>query len=75
MSKLTLSIDGEVVARAKRFAEERGTSVSKLVERYLQRLTTATESRPEPPVLSRLRGTLAGAGVEAHRRHLEEKYR
>ena len=61
MSRLSLSIDEEVVARAKRLAEEQGTSVSKLVERYLQRLTTATESRTEPPVLSRLRGK-DGAG-------------
>ena len=75
MSKLTLSVDEQVIARAKRFAEKHGTSVSSLVERYLDRLTSPPEPGPEPPVLSRLRGLLANADTEGHRHHLEEKYR
>ena len=35
MTKLTLSVDARVVARAKRYARARGTSVSGLVERML----------------------------------------
>ena len=35
MAKLTLSVDEEVVRGAKRYAAARGTSVSRLVERYL----------------------------------------
>ena len=35
MSKLTLSVDVEVIARAKLFAEKRGISVSRLVEQFL----------------------------------------
>ncbi len=35
MSKLTLSVDGEVVARAKCHAKRRGVSVSQMVEAYL----------------------------------------
>jgi len=35
MPKLTLSVDAEVVARAKRYARAQGTSVSGLVEKLL----------------------------------------
>jgi predicted HicB family RNase H-like nuclease len=35
MAKLTLSVDGRVVRRAKEYAKRRGVSVSKMVETYL----------------------------------------
>jgi hypothetical protein len=76
VAKLTLSVDGEVVERAKRFAEQHGTSLSALVERYLDLLTRQVAvATDQPPVLARLRGILAGADPDAHRRHLERKYR
>ena len=43
-TKLTLSIDPEVVARAKEEAQRRGTSVSDMVETYL-----AVVSKPDEP--------------------------
>ena len=39
MPKLTLSVDEKVVRGAKRYAAARGTSVSRLVERYLDLLS------------------------------------
>jgi uncharacterized protein DUF6364 len=75
MAKVTLSIDERVVARAKRFAAGRGISVSKLVEQYLDMVSRPPRPPEETPVLARLRGSLAGARVEDHRRHLERKYR
>jgi hypothetical protein len=77
MPKLTLSVDPDVVARAKRLAAERGTSVSALVERYLDRLTREPapgDAEAGPPVLARLRGILRGVDPEEHLRHLERKY-
>mgnify|MGYP000944371600 FL=1 len=38
--KLTLSIDNQIVERAKRYAKNRNISLSKLIERYLEFLTT-----------------------------------
>jgi Family of unknown function (DUF6364) len=75
MAKLTLKVDDSVVARAKRLAERRGTSVSQLVELYLDFLTRPPRPTAETPVLARLRGVIAGADPAEHRRHLERKYR
>ena len=83
MAKLTLSVDEAVVERAKEIARRRGTSVSALVERYLDALARpgGAPARDEgaglPPVTARLVGLLRGAKVdrETYRRYLEEKYR
>lgn len=75
MSKLTLSVDDRVIGRAKRFAARRGTSVSRLVESYLELVSRPAGDTVSAPVLSRLRGSLSGAEPAEHRRHLERKYR
>jgi hypothetical protein len=78
MAKLTLSVDEAVVERAKEFARRRGTSVSALVERYLDALAQpGGDSATLPPVTARLVGLLRGAKVdrETYRRYLDEKYR
>jgi len=79
MNKLTLSVDKDVVRRAKRYAEQQGTSVSQLVETYLDALARPLAVKEErlPPVTRRLSGMLRGA--EFHRKeyidYLERKYR
>lgn len=78
MQKLTLSVDGAVVERAKRYAAARGTSVSKLVETMLDLMAHrggAAGVEPPPPVLAKLRGTMKRGGVNDYRRYLERKYR
>ncbi len=78
MSKLTLSVDNTVVRRAKRYARARGTSVSRLVERFLDIVATDGPGAPvttEPPILRRLRGSLKGVAENEYRRHLQRKYR
>jgi hypothetical protein len=74
-SKLTLSVDGRVVERAKRFARRRGTSVSRLVEDYLTLVSRGGDSEDSPPVLGRLRGSLKGIDPAEYRRHLKKKHR
>ena len=73
MAKLTLSVDEAVVRRAKRYAA--GTSVSDLVERYLDLLARPLRRDEMPPVLRLLHGAGKGVDAGAHRRHLERKYR
>ena len=79
MSKLTLSVDPSVTRRAKAYASRRGTSVSSLVEAYLDlvsRPATGGEG-PVTPVLSRLRAELEGLRVDeaSYPRYLQRKYR
>lgn len=45
-TKLTLSIDDSVITRAKKYAKNKGRSLSDLVENYLQSLT-AKEDKTE----------------------------
>ncbi len=75
MPKLTLSVDEKVVRGAKRYAAARGTSVSRLVERYLDLLSRPFGAAKQPPVLRLLRGAARGVSADAHRRHLTRKYR
>jgi len=75
MSKLTLSVNPVVVARAKRYARQRGVSVSRMVETYLASVSEPAATRDMPPILRSLRGCLKKADLEAYGRHLTEKYR
>ena len=79
MKKLTLSVDARVVARAKSFAQKRGTSVSRLVERYLGAVSSPASPEGEdlPPVTRRLFGVLRAQKVDRtdYVAYLEHKYR
>lgn len=79
MQKLTLSVDERVVERAKHYAADRGTSVSRLVETYLDlvaRRPGGAHAREgsTPPVLARLRGSLPRGSLADYRRHLARKH-
>ncbi len=75
MQKLTLSVDEGVVRNAKRYAAAQGTSISRLVEHYLDVLTQPFDMAEAPPVLRMLRGAARGTPADAHRKHLIRKYR
>ena len=79
MSKLTLSVDEDVVAAAKRYAEQQGTSVSKLVQRYLDAVARPGKLSREdlPPITRRLSGVLKGVKFdrEEYIDYLDRKYR
>jgi hypothetical protein len=75
VAKLTLSVDEKVVRGAKRYAAARGTSVSRLVEQYLDLLSKPPRSDDQTPVLRLLRGSGRGVSADAHLRHLSRKYR
>ncbi len=73
MAKLTLSVDDSVVSVAKRYAKQRGVSVSAMVEAYLA--SVAAPSAQHAPVLRSVRGLLKGAAIGDYKQHLERKYR
>jgi len=76
MAKLTLSVDEDVISRAKSYARQRGVSISAMVETYLDSVTGLRPSaKKDAPVLRSLRGILKKADLEERRRHLAAKYR
>ena len=76
MSKLTLSVDDRVVSSAKRYARQRGLSVSEMVEAYLASVANAASPvTRDTPILRSVRGSLKKADRKDYRKHLAIKYR
>lgn len=79
-TKLTLRLDGALIKQAKKTAQSKGVSLSRIVEDYFRSLTIQEkEVMKESPILSEISGVLsdkAGAKKprEVYRKHLEEKY-
>lgn len=82
-SKLTLSMEPEVVYRAKKYAKQRKTSLSKLVENFLDELSKqqlATETTEIDTDILKLTGILKGKvadniNLKAERnKYLKEKH-
>ena len=79
MSKLTLTVDPEVVQQAKLYAASQKQSLSKLVENYLKNISNTVA--PKTPPLTGITAELAGI-IDAndipekgsYTDHLEEKY-
>jgi len=64
LTKLTLSVDNEVVERAKTYARRRGRSVSRLVEDYLRNVSSReplddSHGGPETPITDGVTGMFA----------------
>lgn len=74
-----MSVNHEVVERAKRYAATRGTSVSRLVETYLDAVSRpqGAGERKLPPATRRLRGILKRGRYRRkdYLDYLEGKYR
>ena len=77
--KLTLRMEGTLIRKAKRFARDHETSVSKMVAGFFDNLER-TDSVVHGPITSRLRGSLKPtkdspqADREDYLRRLEEKH-
>lgn len=81
-TKLTLKLDQEVIEKAKKYASDQKLSLSRIVETYLQSLTTQKESgdnlRISPFVKSISSGTKIPADLdykEEYSKYLMEKYK
>jgi Family of unknown function (DUF6364) len=76
MAKLTLSVDDQVVSRAKQYAKLQGVSISKMVETYLSAVAEPpTRTVGSAPILRSVRGVLKTADMGSYRKHLAAKYR
>lgn len=58
-TKLTLKLERKVIEKAKAYAKERSTSLSKIIEKYLKNLTTQNEDPDEiTPLVKSLSGVV-----------------
>jgi hypothetical protein len=74
-TKLTIRIDRATLERAKRYAREHGTSLTRLVTGHLERLGANDERLGDAPVTRRLSGVLPPeASLQDYRDHLERKH-
>jgi hypothetical protein len=74
MAKLTLSVDDELVSRAKRYATRNKVSISGMVEMYLSVVVQEPPAAKLPPVLKSVRGVLKSANPDHYKSHLVKKY-
>lgn len=78
-TKLTLKLDQEIIEKAKTYALLNKTSLSKLIENYLQSITDKTETNKITPLVKSLSGILDLPGnfdhKNAYKDHLSSKYK
>ena len=76
--RLNITLEPEVIERARRYCQRHDTSISQLVGGFLSTLATpkpAGEEADLPPAVQRLHGIAKGGpDQEDYRRHLLEKY-
>lgn len=71
-TKLTITLERDLVPKAKRYAKRRGVSLSSLIEATLEEMTRSAESTS---FVDRWRGSMSLAGRDDERyRQLRDKY-
>lgn len=78
-SKLTLKLDAEVISRAKQYAKKRNTSLSRLIESYLDAISSDKPGAIKTtPLVAGLSGVIKLAEDFDYRKergnHLERKH-
>ena len=78
-NKLTLKLDNQVIEQAKIYARKKNTSLSKLIEGYLQFLTAdETADNDVSPLVKSLSGVVKISEDEnykdSYKKHLNKKY-
>lgn len=78
-TKLTLSLDKDVIERAKTYAREHNVSLSSLVENLLLKIISEYKETHKDPgsIVNELSGIISLEGAdykEEHSKYLEEKY-
>lgn len=73
-TKLTLTMDDNVIRRAKQYARSKGRSLSDLVENYLNAITsdTAPEEEVISPIVKSLKGSFKASKKFSYKIELEK---
>ena len=73
-TKLTVRVPRDLLENAKQFAARNNTTLTKLIESYLQRIP-AQPPYETTPIVRRLSGIVSqDITVEDYKKHLDEKY-
>lgn len=80
--KLTLRLDEKLIKRAKKYARDKGTSVSQLVANYFKAIDEPTADKTSsseedlPPITRSLAGVLRETDIDEtdYREYLEQKH-
>jgi hypothetical protein len=72
MAKLTLSVEPDKIAKAKRYASKHHTSISKIFSEFISGVTEKEETE-EDPFLTRLKNEPVSPEIEALRGILQGK--
>ena len=74
-TKMTVRVPRDLLERAKRYARENDTTLTRLVTAYFDGLEISDDPLADAPIVRRLSGSLSqDMTVETYRQHLEEKY-
>lgn len=78
-TKLTLSINKSITEKAKKYARRKKTSLSKLIENHLDKLTTSEKESEISPLVKSLSGVIPSKAVKesksAYTSFLKKKYK
>lgn len=79
-TKLTIKLDEQIIEKAKQYAKQRGTSLSKLVENYFNAISNESLVEEEiTPLVKSLTGVIPHISEkdekEAYTEYLIEKYK
>lgn len=77
-TKLTLKLDQEIIEKAKEYAKNKNTSLSKLIENVLSRMTASDDFNAKiTPLVDSLSGIIDANKIDEddYRAYLEEKYK
>jgi hypothetical protein len=77
-TKLTLRLDNSIIEKAKKYAKNKNTSLSKLIESYLGKLVTPNDTNEVTPLVKSLSGVIDLPKnfdtKKEYKKHLSNKY-
>lgn len=74
-TKLTVRVPRNSLERAKRYAKEQDTTLTRLISEYLRRLTIQNDPLADAPIVQRLSGSLSiDVSEKDYTHYLEAKY-
>jgi hypothetical protein len=73
--KMTVRVPKDLLERAKKYARENDTTLTKLITVYLGQLPVEDDPIADAPIVRRLSGSLSQeVDLDDFREHLEDKY-